>query len=40
VTLGFLFLPGMCTIERGQLPIGEARGQVTTGVAVFGADSP
>jgi MFS family permease len=40
VTLGFLFLPGMRAIERGQLPIGGARDRVATGAAVLGANSP
>lgn len=40
VTLGFLFLPGMRAIERGQLPIGEPRNQATADVAVLGADPP
>ena len=41
VTLGFLFLPGMRAIERGQLPTGSPPDQATTaGVAAKGADTP
>jgi DHA3 family tetracycline resistance protein-like MFS transporter len=39
VTLGFLFLPGMRAIERGQPLIGEPRDHVTAGVADSGGDS-